>query len=257
MIIVSEPSAKAARRVRVDRSSPACNRRVAARSDTPRQAQARQISVHTEVLTGIRPLRSPRDRPTPARRHQGHLRCRCRDGASATLDLVEPTQRRPGMRERGRTGRAHQPRACQIRARYSGDRRGTAGSHGDTDRRTPATAPTRYHRSAAISAAWRVKDSNLGRHQPTDLQTATARPERSRTLNNPCAPIATGPHTPMTVDRLRRIGAVCGPSQPTEQHSTTRCDADQRRALPLVSAGLGAVIRRPAWCPRRSCQSNI
>ncbi len=176
MIIVSEPSAKAARRVRVDRSSPACNRRVAARSDTPRQAQARQISVHTEVLTGIRPLRSPRDRPTPARRHQGHLRCRCRDGASATLDLVEPTQRRPGMRERGRTGRAHQPRACQIRARYSGDRRGTAGSHGDTDRRTPATVPTRYHRSAAISAAWRVKDSNLGRHQPTDLQSTSKPP---------------------------------------------------------------------------------
>jgi hypothetical protein len=59
----------------------------------------------------------------------------------------------------------------------------------------------------------------------------------------------------MTVHRFR-IGAVCGPSQPTEQRSTTRFDAAQQRVLPLVSAGLGAVIRRPAWSPRRSCQSQ-
>jgi len=32
---------------------------------------------------------------------KGTSRCRCRDGASATLDIVEPTQRRPGMRDRG------------------------------------------------------------------------------------------------------------------------------------------------------------
>jgi hypothetical protein len=61
----------------------------------------------------------------------------------------------------------------------------------------------------------------------------------------------------MTVDRFRRIGAVRGPSQPTERHSTTRCDANKQRVLPLASAGLGAVIRRPAWSPRkwtRSCR---
>ena len=58
----------------------------------------------------------------------------------------------------------------------------------------------------------------------------------------------------MIVGRFR-IGGVCGPSQPTKRRSTTRCDADQRRLLPLVNAGREAVIRRPAWSPRRSCQS--
>ena len=72
----------------------------------------------------------------------------------------------------------------------------------------------------------------------------------------PAHPSSPGPHTPMTVGRFRRIGAVCGPSQPTEQHSTMRCDADQRQVLPLVSARLTAVIRRPAWSPRRSCRSE-
>jgi hypothetical protein len=34
------------------------------------------------------------------------------------------------------------------------------------------------------------------------------------------------------------IGAVCGPSQRTQQRSTTRYNADQRAVLPLVSAAL-------------------
>jgi len=50
MIIVSEPSAEAAQRVRTSRSSPARSRSSAARNDTPRRANARPINVHTEEL---------------------------------------------------------------------------------------------------------------------------------------------------------------------------------------------------------------
>jgi hypothetical protein len=63
-------------------------------------------------------------------------------------------------------------RPCQIRARCSGCRRSAAGSHRETDRHSPTNTPTSHPSSGAISAAWRVKDSNLGRHQPTDLQSA-------------------------------------------------------------------------------------
>ena len=61
----------------------------------------------------------------------------------------------------------------------------------------------------------------------------------------PAHPSSPGPHTPMTVGRFRRIGAVCGPSQPTEQHSTMRCDADQRQ----VAAGQ----RRSRGCGQEAC----
>jgi hypothetical protein len=53
VIIVSEPSAEVARRVRTGRSAPVRSRSSAAYNDTPRYADARPISVHTEVLTGI------------------------------------------------------------------------------------------------------------------------------------------------------------------------------------------------------------
>jgi hypothetical protein len=90
------------------------------------------------------------------------------------------------------TTSSHRP--CQIRARCSGDRRGPTGSHGDTDRHTPTVVPTSHPRSRTIPTAWRVKDSNLGRHQPTDLQSAlkfTCEPQRHRwkprsTHNDPC-----------------------------------------------------------------------
>jgi hypothetical protein len=32
-----------------------------------------------------------------------------------------------------------------------------------------------------------------------------------------------------------RLGAVCGPSQPTQQRAMTNTDADQQAVLPLVS----------------------
>jgi hypothetical protein len=101
VLIVSEPSAEAARRVRTRRSSPVRSRSSATHNDTPRHSDARPISVHTEVLTrDLRPLRSPRDRPTSAHRHQGRRSAASLAQApSATLDPGNPTQRQPGMRE--------------------------------------------------------------------------------------------------------------------------------------------------------------
>jgi hypothetical protein len=48
VIIVSEPSAEAARRASTGRSIPTRSRSSAARNDTPKHADARPISVHTE-----------------------------------------------------------------------------------------------------------------------------------------------------------------------------------------------------------------
>jgi hypothetical protein len=48
VIIVSESSAEAVRRVRTGRYPPARNHSSAAHNDTPKQANAQQISVHTE-----------------------------------------------------------------------------------------------------------------------------------------------------------------------------------------------------------------
>ena len=53
VIIVSEPSAEAARRIRMGRYTPARSRSSAAHNDPPRYADAWQISVHTEVLIRI------------------------------------------------------------------------------------------------------------------------------------------------------------------------------------------------------------
>lgn len=50
MIVVSEPSAETTRRVRTRRSTPAHSRSSAAHNDTPRHADARPISVHTEEI---------------------------------------------------------------------------------------------------------------------------------------------------------------------------------------------------------------
>ncbi len=78
----------------------------------------------------------------------------------------------------------------------------------------------------SIPAGWRVKDSNLGRHQPTDLQSA------AREHRRPCAG--------------SRIGAVCGPSQRTQRRSITRYDTDQRR---VIFAGQ----RRSRGCDQAAC----
>jgi hypothetical protein len=61
MIIVSEPSAKAAPRVSTDRCTRARNRKSAARSDTPRQPSARPIRVHTRSARKGSP--SPQESP--------------------------------------------------------------------------------------------------------------------------------------------------------------------------------------------------
>lgn len=61
VIIVSEPSAEAARRASTGRSIPARSRSSATHNDTPRHADARPISVHTEEhnLSGINNLVPP------------------------------------------------------------------------------------------------------------------------------------------------------------------------------------------------------
>jgi hypothetical protein len=53
LIIVSESSAEATRRVRTGRYTLAHSRSSAAQNDTPRYREAREISVHTEVLSGV------------------------------------------------------------------------------------------------------------------------------------------------------------------------------------------------------------
>jgi hypothetical protein len=58
MIIISQPSAEAARRVHTERSSRARSRRRATRSDTPMHANAQPISVHT-THRDLRPLNVP------------------------------------------------------------------------------------------------------------------------------------------------------------------------------------------------------
>lgn len=50
VIIISEPSAEPARRAHTDRSTPARNRSSTAHNDTPRHADARPISLHTEEI---------------------------------------------------------------------------------------------------------------------------------------------------------------------------------------------------------------
>lgn len=54
---------------------------------------------------------------------------------------------------------AHRP--CQIRDRCSGDRRGTAGSHGDTDRHCSTNAPTCHRGQEQFLLVWRVIPSRI------------------------------------------------------------------------------------------------
>ena len=63
-----------------------------------------------------------------------------------------------------------------------------------------------------------------GQPSPSRIQTAPSRERR--------------PARPVHIHDRLRIGAVCGPSQPTQQHATTNNDADQRGVLPLVSIAL-------------------
>jgi hypothetical protein len=71
------------------------------------------------------------------------------------------------MRERG-TSRSSPP--ATGRAKSVPD---AAGSHGDTDRRTQQTPQPVLAGQGLFLQVWRVKDSNLGRHQPADLQTVS------------------------------------------------------------------------------------
>jgi len=85
------------------RCAPAGRRSSAAHNDTPRHADIRPIRVHTKVLARIS---VPSTVPGIVLRRLTGLKgaaiaASLRDGASATLDPGEPTQRRPGMREQG------------------------------------------------------------------------------------------------------------------------------------------------------------
>jgi hypothetical protein len=76
LIIVSESSAEAARRVRTGRYTPVRSRSSAARKDTPRYANVRRISVHTEEHTRseiktIHASGGPRLQDGPKTGHEG------------------------------------------------------------------------------------------------------------------------------------------------------------------------------------------
>jgi hypothetical protein len=91
--------------------------------------------------------------------------------ASVILDSADPTQN-PAGRE-GTEARTSNPRATS-RAKYVPDAAVTHGvQRGATG--TPIVTPERTPRPVIAGQrlfllVWRVKDSNLGRHQPTDLQ---------------------------------------------------------------------------------------
>ncbi len=65
MIIVSEPSAEATRRVRTERCAPARSRSSAVHNNTPGYADARPISVHTEECAGAIPNHPPTQHARP------------------------------------------------------------------------------------------------------------------------------------------------------------------------------------------------
>ncbi len=162
--------------------------------------------------------------------------------------LTPPTRRRgrPGARER-RESRSSPPPTGRAKsvpdtAVTLGVRRGTTG--------TPTGTPSRRLRPIIAGQAPFVVRGGSRIRTLVGISRRIYRPL-------PCDPTVVAhstalrihrhrPRTPMTVDRFRRIGAVCGPSQRTKRHPTTRCDVDQRRLLPLFSAGFGAVIRRLA-----------
>lgn len=70
---------------------------------------------------------------------------------------VSPAPSSHGRRPQG----SQLPLASAVRARCSGDRQRTAGSHGDTDRHSQTNTPTRYRTSEANPTVWRVKDRTL------------------------------------------------------------------------------------------------
>jgi hypothetical protein len=105
MIIVSEPSAKATRPVRTGRYTPARSRSSAAHNGTPRYADARPISVHTNLLdaVGDRGLQHGGEgerskiRPCTGRRTSSRIRTRwdtTRTNQQVTADRP-PDHRRP------------------------------------------------------------------------------------------------------------------------------------------------------------------
>lgn len=99
MITVSEPSAKAARRVCTGRSTPARSRSSAPRSDTPRHPDAWPIRIHTEAL----PPGSPSPHGSPGSSYAASSSLGRLDGDSYAMAPVPPSTRRrgrPGMRER-------------------------------------------------------------------------------------------------------------------------------------------------------------
>ena len=192
MIIVSEPPAKAARRVSTGRVTRARNRSPAARRDIPGQPDARPIRVHTNLCS--QGVSVPSDVPGIVLRRLAGIKGTY--GVASAMAQAPPltpwTRRRgrPGTRERGES-RSSPPTIppCQIRARCSGDQRSTAGTLIVTARRKPRPV---IASQGPFVGWWRVKDSNLGRHQPTDLQSApigrSGNPPGGR-VRRPCATI--------------------------------------------------------------------
>jgi hypothetical protein len=111
-----------------------------------------------------------------------------------------PRERSPRYaREPTKSSASSYPRLAQRlaatgRAKYvpdaavtDGVQRGATGTPIVAPRRS---VPTSHPRSGTIPTAWRVKDSNLGRHQPTDLQSAAIRADYARLSTPPAVPSA-------------------------------------------------------------------
>jgi hypothetical protein len=148
-------------------------------------------------------------------------------------------------------------RLCQIRARCSSDRRSTTGSHGNTDRQSPTKVPSRHRRLGTISTAWRVKDSNLGRHQPTDLQSVPHERRRPRAGPGSGTEAATCPRRWAT-SRSRLARRVSKPSPGVDtgvilrRHPRLRRSPGERRAR-----GGRAGARRSRRPVRSACPGNL
>jgi hypothetical protein len=167
-----------------------------------------------------------------------------RDGASDTLDIVEPTQRPAGYEGTGvEQVEPTNHRPCQTRARCSGDRRSTTGSHGDTDRRSPTTALTNHPRSTATYTAWRVKDSNLGRHQPTDLQVDLSGSHRATNAGRA--------HRQHAADRQIQGHQARSPVMSVVTEASANCSCTRQTAL---SRRLPIILARETRVP---CQNSL
>ena len=150
------------------------HRRSGAHSDPRGQTKRRSISVHTET----RPPGSPSPHKSPGSSYAASPASRAptaslRDGASATLDTADPTQRPAGCERTG--GEQVEPtshRPCQIRARCSGARRCTAGSHGESNATPPQWSRPIIAGQGPFAEVVAGEGFEPSKAKPTDLQSA-------------------------------------------------------------------------------------